>query len=272
MLYNRKENNHDKKASKFLVMLTILGILLTPTSLIYANENGDNSIDCMSYDEKVEYIQYLGISQEDSLAIPEWIMNDLILDNQKIETYSYTITPMEENLVTSSVTRTIDQNILLVYNFVSKNTNKSTNNADYFDIKAYANWGGTPLCYFTDVFATEWSSDCSLDTEWCGIRHTLNGNSYTDCPLSACSVNNGVAHKVDIKIGQNNYITQKITIWRAKQSQPYNLAVASSYAHKTVSLLGEISTSFGSGRPSFSAPISVTYEEAHPGYCSMLVE
>ena len=226
----------------------------------------------MSYNDKIQLVQDLGISQEDATLLPEWILNELITTNQEIDSYSYTATTMEEN--NNPNARVIDPDVLLVYNFISKNKEKSNSSKDVFDIQVYANWGGTPFCYFTDVLATSWSSDCSLESEWCGIRHELRGDDYTDCLRSSVDVNAGVAHEIDIKLGKNNYIAQKITIWRAKQSSPYNLGITSAYAHKTLSLLGSIAVTFPNpgGTPTFTPSLGVTYTTAEPAYNSLLVE
>lgn len=262
-----------KKFKKIICLLTILTLFLQSSEYFFAEVNQSNEIEEMSYSEKIQRVQNLGISLEDATEMPEWIMDELIISNLEIDSYSYTSTIMDENSNNNQRDTTIDQDVLLVYNFISKNEDDSNSSKDVFDIQVYANWGGTPVCYFTDIIATSWSSDCSLESEWCGIRHELSGNDYTDCPLTKSDVNAGVAHEVDIKLGKNNYIAQKITIWRAKQSSPYNLGITSSYAHKTISLLGSIDVDFSSGgSPEFSAPFGVTYSVAHPAYNSLLVE
>lgn len=249
----------------------ILTILLSSFEPFFAEDSIMKEVEHMSYMDKIQQVQYLGISLDDATLIPEWILDELIITGQEIDSYSCTTTIMEEN--NNQHVRVIDQDVLLVYNFISKNKNASNSSEDVFDIQVYANWGGTPICYFTDVLATSWSSDCTLKSEWCGIRHELRGDDYTDCPLLSADVNAGVAHEIDIKLGKNNYIAQKITIWRTKQSSPYNLGIVSSYAHKTISFPGSIDVTFSPGTsPIFTPSFGVTYTVAHPAYNSLLVE
>lgn len=230
----------------------------------------------MNYDEKISYAQYLGISLEDALQIPEEILNDIIASNKPQHNYSMTISTIDEPITNEDGIdpAVISSKELFIYNFVTKNTQKSTSTLDYYDIVAYAKWVDLPVWYLTDTIATAWSSDFSLDSDWCGLSWD-SFETFENCIRSDVILNKGVAHEADIRFMKHNFIKQELTIWRPKQSNPYNLQIVTSYAHQTLGL-GSVSVGFNIGLsgPSISFEVSgaAAIEKGSPAYNSVLVE
>lgn len=259
-----------------VLVLTVCLFISPLTSFGMTSGNEAPNPKLMNYDEKISYAQYLGISLEDALQIPEEILNDIIASNKPQHNYSMTISTIDEPITNEDGIdpAVISSKELFIYNFVTKNTQKSTSTLDYYDIVAYAKWVDLPVWYLTDTIATAWSSDFSLDSDWCGLSWD-SFETFENCIRSDVILNKGVAHEADIRFMKHNFIKQELTIWRPKQSNPYNLQIVTSYAHQTLGL-GSVSVGFNIGLsgPSISFEVSgaAAIEKGSPAYNSVLVE
>jgi len=153
---------------KVMAMFTAVMTLLTMITYTTVSAETVNAT-ALALKEKQAQAELLGVSREAAVKLPEFILDNLILDGRKVLDIGVSESPMEYDPRLRGFTQDIKMYVII------REDSRTSSTENWFEIESCAYWGETdPFWQFKDIIATAWNCDFAVAEDSCA-NYPLTG-------------------------------------------------------------------------------------------------